>query len=372
MILFRCSQMSDIEAIYELALHSGFGITTLPKDKDFLHARVSLSCASFNKEVQKPQNEYYLFVLEDLAAKKIVGTAAIEAFTGFETPFYSYKLSLRTRISHSLSIRSDYEVLSLVNDNQRRSELCTLFLEPSYRVDGNGLLLSKGRLLFMAQFPHRFASTLIAEMRGISDEEGNSPFWDNVGRYFFHMPFAEADRLTILTNKQFIADLMPRNPLYVKLLAPEAQEVIGQPHPSSRPALKILFNEGFRYNNYIDIFDAGPTIEAPCHDINTIAASQIFIIKSLSDEVTGPRFLLSNSKLDFKATISHAIFNNQTGKCIISKETAELLQVRKNEAIRLVPLQFERLAPFPKNPDNNQSNLSHCKKRDESLPERNQ
>ncbi|MGQ3889052.1 arginine N-succinyltransferase [Legionella sp. CNM-1927-20] len=351
MMLFRRSRLTDIDAVYDLALHSGFGLTTLPKNRDLLASRISLSCDSFKKKVSKPQNEYYLFVLEDPITTKLVGTAAIEAFTGFETPFYSYKLSLRTRICHSLNIRSDYEVLSLVNDNQRRSELCTLFLEPSYRVRGNGLLLSKARFLFIAQYPQRFSSTLIAEMRGICDDEGKSPFWDHVGRHFFHMSFAEADELTILTNKQFIADLMPRNPIYVKLLAPEAQEVIGQPHPTTRPAMKILFNEGFRYNNYIDIFDGGPTIEAPSHDINTIAASRILVIKNLSDEVTGPRFLLSNTSLDFRATISHAIFNNQNGKCIISKNTAELLQVKKNDAIRLAPLQFERLDPFNKNFD---------------------
>ncbi|WP_419418775.1 arginine N-succinyltransferase [Legionella sp. D16C41] len=356
MMLFRRSQITDVDAIYELALQSGFGLTTLPKNKELLHRRITLSCSSFAKEIMRPQNEYYLFVLEDPSNKQLVGTAAIEAFTGFETPFYSYKVSLRTRICHSLNIRSDYEVLSLVNDNQRRSELCTLFLEPSYRVRGNGLLLSKARFLFMAQYPKRFAPTLIAEMRGICDEEGNSPFWNNVGRHFFHMSFAEADELTILTNKQFIADLMPRNPIYVKLLAEEAQEAIGQPHASTRPALKILFNEGFRYNNYIDIFDAGPTIEAPSHDINTIAASRILTIKSLSDEVTGPRFIMSNTIMDFRATISHSIFNNETRKCIISKNTAELLKVKKNDTIRLAPLQFERLDPFAKNFNNHTKN----------------
>lgn len=58
---------------------------------------------------------------------EIVGVSGIESRTGHDTPFYSYKISKRTRVSRSLNIRSDYEVLSLVNDNQGRSEICTLF-----------------------------------------------------------------------------------------------------------------------------------------------------------------------------------------------------------------------------------------------------
>ncbi|CDZ79088.1 Arginine N-succinyltransferase subunit beta [Legionella massiliensis] len=346
MMLFRSARATDLNAIYHLAEHCGIGMTTLPKDKALLKKRLSWSCASFQKAVSSPAHEYYLFVLEDPATSQVVGTSAIEAAIGYELPFYSYKLSKRTRICHSLNIRSDYEVLSLVNDYQGRSEICTLFLEPSFRHNSNGLLLSRARFLFMAHYPNRFASTVIAEMRGISDEWGHSPFWDNVSRHFFHMPFAEADRLTISTNKQFIADLMPRNPLYVKLLAPAAQAVIGKPHQSTVPAMNILLNEGFRYNAYVDIFDGGPTIEAPKSQIRTIAASRIMTVKSISDEVSSKRFLLANTKLDFRATISKAIFNQQQGSCIIGKKTAELLGIKLGDCLRIAPLQIEESTIF--------------------------
>lgn len=341
MMLFRRARETDLDAIFHLAEHCGIGMTTLPKDKELLRKRFAWSCASFEKTVHKPRSEYYLFVLEEPEKGQVIGTSAIEAATGHELPFYSYKLSKRTRICHSLNIRSDYEVLSLVNDNQGRSEICTLFLEPAYRQSSNGLLLSRARFLFIAHYPNRFASTIIAEMRGISDEWGHSPFWDNVGRHFFHMPFADADRLTISTNKQFIADLMPRNPLYVKLLAPEAQAVIGKPHQSTVPAMNILLHEGFRYHCYVDIFDAGPTIEAPRNQIRTLAASRIMTIKSISDEVGSKRFLLANTKLDFRATVSQAIFNTQQASCIISKETARLLEVKRGDCLRIAPLQIE-------------------------------
>jgi arginine N-succinyltransferase len=343
MMLLRPARQTDLNTIYQLAEHSGIGMTTLPKDKEQLQKRLEWSLSSFQKKVSHPTCEYYLFVLEDPSTGRVIGTSGIEASTGYELPFYSYKISKRTRICHSLNIRSDYEILTLVNDNQNCSEICTLFLEPNYRHKNNGLLLSRARFLFIAQHPDRFSSVIIAEMRGICDEWGHSPFWDNVGRHFFHMPFAEADRLTSATNKQFIADLIPQHPIYVKLLAAEAQAAIGKPHQSTIPAMDILMKEGFRYNSYVDIFDAGPTIEATRSQIHTIATSRVLTIKKISDDVSSKSYLLATTKLDdFKATLSQAIVNERLGHCIISKNTAELLEVSQGECLRLAPLQHEK------------------------------
>lgn len=340
-MLFRSARDTDLDAIHHLAEESGVGITTLSKDKEILGKRLHWSTDSYKKIIEKPNNEYYLFVLENPTNKKIIGVSGIESCTGHEAPFYSYKISKRTRICRSLNIRSDYEVLSLVNDNQGRSEICTLFLEPQYRKNQNGLLLSKARFLFIAQHPERFASTVIAEMRGISDANGISPFWENVGSHFFHMSFAEADRLTLATDKQFIADLMPRNPIYVKLLSTEAQAVIGQAHPSTQAAMNILLKEGFRYNKYIDIFDGGPTLEVPLSKIKTIELSRVVTIKNISDEVSSTNYLLANTQLDFRATINSALINRENNTCIISKKTANLLQVKCGNQLRVAPVLFD-------------------------------
>lgn len=335
MMLLRSATDNDLDAIHRLALSSGIGITTLPKEIELLKKRLAWSTTSFKKDVLSPKNEYYLFVLEDPKNGQIVGTSAIESATGHDAPFYSYKLSKRTRICFDLNIRSDYEVLILVNDYQGYSEICTLFLNPDYRVNSNGLLLSRSRFLFIAQFPERFAPTIIAEMRGVSDDQGHSPFWDQVGSHFFHMPFVEADRLTLSTNKQFIADLMPRHPLYVKILSKDAQAVIGKPHPLSLPAMNILLKEGFRYTHYVDIFDAGPTIEAPRDQIRTVATSLKMVVKNIIDEVGGERYIIANNALNFRATISHALFNQTEQSCTITRQTADMLQVKCGDLVRL-------------------------------------
>ncbi|MBA2711569.1 MAG: arginine N-succinyltransferase [Tatlockia sp.] len=356
MMIFRSAQESDLDAIHHLIENCGIGMTSLPKDKAILKKRLDLSCTSFNKAVNSPEDEYYLFVLEDPKTSEVVGISAIEAATGHELPLYSFKVTKSTNISHSLNLRIDYEVLHLVNDNQGRSELCSLYLKPEYRHRANGLLLSRARLLFIAHYPNRFAATIIAEMRGISDEWGYSPFWEAVGSHFFQMNFAKADELTAKTNKQFIADLMPKNPLYVKLLPAEAQAVIGKPHNSTIPAMNILMREGFRYNCSIDIFDGGPTIEAPCNQICTVATNRVMTVKGISDEASSKLYILANTKLDFRATIGKLIYNPHQGTCIIGKETAELLKVKHGDCLRITPLQIDNSPHFSEENAKNHEN----------------
>ena len=75
---------------------------------------------------------------------------------------------------------------------------------------------------------------------------GNSPFWEWLEAHFFSMDFPTADYLSGIGNKVFIAELMPRYPIYTNLLSQEAQDVIGHVHEKTRPALRLLEREGFR------------------------------------------------------------------------------------------------------------------------------
>ena len=76
------------------------------------------------------------------------------------------------------------------------------------------------------------------------------------------MTFPEADEFNAVHGTRFIADLMPKTPIYVDLLADGAKAVMGQPHPSGRAALRMLEAENFTFDRYIDIFDGGPTVTA--------------------------------------------------------------------------------------------------------------
>lgn len=274
MLLIRPIRESDYPSLLTIAEESGHGFTSLPVDETLLRSKIARSEASFDKDVAVPGDEGYVLVLEDTDQGEIAGICGIEAAVGSEDAFYHYRLGKDVHVSQKLGIRREVQTLTLCNDYTGASELCSLFLRPSYRRDGLGKMLSRNRFLMLAAFPERFGDIVIAEMRGVSDEQGNSPFWQWLEDHFFGIDFPTADYLTGIGDKVFVAELMPRQPIYVNLLSPEAQAVVGEVHDNTRPALAMLQAEGFRCRDYVDIFDAGPTVECPREVIRSVQESR--------------------------------------------------------------------------------------------------
>lgn len=261
MLIIRPIQAGDFESLYQIAEESGHGFTSLPVNADLLRHKIARAEASFVKVIDKPFDEGYLMVLEDTATREVVGTCAIEAAVGMEDAFYHYRLGTEVYHSEQIEVRNEVETLTLCHDYTGAAELCTLFLREGYRKGNNGRMLSRSRFLFLAQHAKRFGETVIAEMRGVSDSDGNSPFYCWLQKNFLGIDFIQADYLSGLGKKAFMAEMMPRNPVYVCLLPEEAQKVIGEVHTNTRPALSLLQAEGFRCRGYVDIFDGGPTVE---------------------------------------------------------------------------------------------------------------
>jgi arginine N-succinyltransferase len=236
-------------------------------------------------------------VLEE--ENRVIGTAGIFTNLGSERPFYSYRISQITRESPELDIRSDVKILSLVNDYQGYSEIGTLFLDPAWRGGGRGRLMSFSRFMLMAAHQDRFNTNVLAEIRGWSDSDERFPFWEAIGQKFFKMGFVEADKRSTVDTR-FIADLMPKHPIYVSLLSEEAQRIIGEPHTLSRPAMELLESQGFRYRNCVDILDAGPSIEAVVSEVETVRNS--FMATVAIDDAAlgsdGEKWLVANPALD--------------------------------------------------------------------------
>ena len=261
MLVVRNACEDDLDAVLELARSVGPGMTTLKPDRAALKKRLALSAASFAGLV-RPREADYLFVLEDLAQQRVAGISAIKAAVGVDEPFYNYRISASIHSSPVVATVKRIESLHLTHDLSGATELCSLYVHQDYRRGKGGKLLSKSRLLYLTQFPDLFSRKVFAEMRGFQNEQGLSPFWERVGRPFFQMEFHQADDLCGSGERQFIEQLMPRLPLYTHLLGPEASAAIGQTHPHTAPARRLLEQEGLQFNGYIDIFDGGPVLEA--------------------------------------------------------------------------------------------------------------
>ncbi|MGF1724580.1 arginine N-succinyltransferase [Photobacterium nomapromontoriensis] len=334
MLVIRPITTADLPALMQCAQESGFGFTSLPVNEEILARRILHSEESFAKTVTEPGLEGYLMVAEDSSTGEIAGTTAIEAAIGLDAPFYTYHLSTVVHSSCRLNVHNVVKVLTFGNDYTGASELCTLFLRPEWRQGLNGRLLSKCRFLMMAQHPERFAKTVIAEMRGVSDEAGNSPFWDWLKAHFFSIDFTLADYLAGIGKKGFIADLMPKLPIYVNLLSPEAQAVIGEVHDNTRPALRLLEHEGFSCRGYVDIFDAGPTVECDVRNIESVRHSQLCKVV-IGEPLLGTHCIISNTSFcHFRAVVGKVDIIKQ--KAVISASMAALLQVQHGDEVRLI------------------------------------
>ncbi len=343
MMLIRPIVSEDLAALYCMAQSAGIGVTTLPANEELLAGRIEHSERSFARSVD-PQDAYYLLALEDTELNRVVGVSGIMARVGLDEVWYNYRVSTTVNASKELGIHKQTPTLYLTNDMTDCSEICTLFLHEDYRSGHNGQLLSKCRFLFMADFTEYFSSKVFAEMRGYADEEGNSPFWEGLGRKFFTMEFSRADYLTGLGNKAFIAELMPKYPIYLPFLPEQAREFIGHVHPHTRPALAMLESEGFNFNGLVDIFDAGPLVEAFVHNVRTVRDSvkrHVMPSQYSVDEIETPMMVSNRSFENFRVAL---IDESQLKQDMVSlsHDLLQGLQLEAGDMVRAVPLRAKR------------------------------
>ena len=328
----RAARLSDLEHLYEMAKLTGGGFTNLPADRKALSGKLERAAEAFSRTEDTLADEQFVLVLEDVKTGAVRGTSQLMSQVGQQWPFYSYRLNTLTQYSQELDRTVRTEMLNLVTDLEGYSEVGGLFLHPNERAGGLGLLLARSRYLFVAMHRARFAEKIIAELRGIIDERGDSPFWDNVAGRFFGMSFNEADYFNAINGNQFIADLMPKYPVYVAMLDADARKVIGTPHLSGRAAMRMLENEGFRYDGYVDIFDGGPTMVAVTEQVSSVANSRSATLASVDIE-EGERAIIATGKLEtFRACYGARAFD-EDGGIAIDSHAADTLDVSAGDTV---------------------------------------
>jgi arginine N-succinyltransferase len=280
----RAAGDADLQHLYEMAKLTGGGFTNLPADRTALKAKLDRSGASFARQEDRLDDDVFVLVLENAETGEVRGTCQIFTQVGQKYPFYSYRLGTLTQHSRELARTFRADMLGLTTDLEGSSEVGGLFLHPGERAAGLGMLLARSRYLFIAAHRARFADRILAELRGVIDEAGGSPFWDGLAGRFFGMNFQDADQFNAIHGHQFIADLFPKHPIYIAMLSETARAAIGLPHPSGRAAMRMLENEGFAHEQYIDIFDGGPTMTARTDNVRTIRDARPAQIVAIDDD----------------------------------------------------------------------------------------
>jgi arginine N-succinyltransferase len=330
----RPARPDDLQTLYEMAKLTGGGFTNLPPDRASLSAKLERTAEALGRADESVEDEMIVLVLENGQTGQVRGTCQMFSTVGQKWPFYSYRLGTLTQHSRELARTFRAEMLSLTTDLEGSTEVGGLFLHPRERAEGLGLLLARSRYLYIRQHRERFGDKVIAELRGVIDEAGGSPFWDGLAGRFFGMSFQEADEFNAINGNQFIADLMPKTPIYTAMLTDHARSVIGLPHPNGRAAMRMLEAEGFANAGYVDIFDGGPTMVGQVNALRTVADARDATFAGVH-QGGGRKVLAARGRLaDYRCAYAFAI-DQEDGSVTLDEDGARLLGVASGDSITM-------------------------------------
>jgi arginine N-succinyltransferase len=341
MYVVRPVEAADLPKLEALARRDNQRVHTLPQCREALARQVEQSVESFASKAEMPADERYTFVLE-AEDGALAGTASLVAQAGPGASFLSFRQDMMQQLSPDPDVCNDIETLMLCADLSAYSQLS------GYHAPGLALghvhksLLARSRLMYAALTPQRFAQKFFASLPGPTDRRKGSPFWDAIGRNFFHMDFMQAEALLEGTrNRALIVGLMPHYPVYVTLLPPEARLAIATVDPLAQATLDMLFVEGFEARDYVDICDGGPVLQASRHALKSCSSSlRRRVSQRGQGSATGAqRYLVCNAREHgFRAIAASSGPVEQQEFITLSSDQRRLLDVGAGDEVVCVPL----------------------------------
>ena len=298
MFRLRSAQISDIHDLFELSQMLSF--INLPADKELLKKKITISINSFADLNRRQEDNSYIFVLEDIKNKKVIGTSIIHGKHGTEkSPHFFFKVSRERKYSTTIHTGFTHGTLKFGFETDGYSEIGGLVLHPDYRNNEHklGKQLSFVRFLYIALNRAKFTDYIHTELMPPLDSEGHSPLWEAIGRRFLNMEYQDADKLS-RNNKEFILSLFPRESIYITLLPPNARNTIGDVGEETKPVVRMLESVGFQYSEEVDPFDGGPHYKAKTSEIKPIRAL-------------------------FTGTVSNSCESSRTQKMLVTSESPE-------------------------------------------------
>ncbi|MBX2810625.1 MAG: arginine N-succinyltransferase [Myxococcales bacterium] len=341
--MIRDVQPGDIDAIIRLSSH--LDSVNFPHHQPTLETLISRSNQSFDGQTLDPTERLYMFVLANTTTGEVVGTSRIVAQHGRpEEPHVFFDVVPDERYSSTLNRLFSHTTLRLGFSYRGPTEIGALVLDPNYRAQGLGQMLSLCRFLFIAAFRDRFQDNVIAELMPPLTTDGKSKLWEYIGKRFTGLTYKEADRLSH-TNKEFIYSLFPQTPLYASMLPTEVAELIGQVGEHSRSAQSILEKIGFRYSGQIDPFDGGPHFIASTDTISPIKAAQNLVLGdgelSTNEIEISNTYIIgttaSNRTSNFRAVTGPAQISTTGEEVFLTREAQTILSLSSGDSVWLAP-----------------------------------
>jgi len=319
-----------------LAVAEHLDTVNLPADRKSIEGLLDRSERSFHGELPEVDREF-LFVLEDLDKKKIIGTSMIYAQHGTKrAPHIFFRVENDERYSVTLDRYMVHQTLRIGYNYNGPTEIGGLILLPEYRrnTDALGKALSYVRFLYMRMHRPLFRDQVLSELLPPLEVDGTSKLWESLGRHFTGLTYQEADRLS-KDNKEFIHALFPDDPIHTELLPADVREIIGQVGEETRGVEKMLRRIGFDYAEQIDPFDGGPHFVAKTDDITIVHDAKELAVRSHDGE--GKRWAIIGVELPtvrptFRA-ISARVATIESGVVGLSEDACRRLGVEDGQKV---------------------------------------
>jgi arginine N-succinyltransferase len=267
-----------------LAVAEHLDTVNLPHDRAVIEGILERSERSFAGELTAAELEF-VFVLEDLSDKRIIGTSMIYAQHGTKrAPHIFFRVENDERYSITIDRYMVHRTLRIGYNYNGPTEIGGLILLPEFRRSAQALgkALSYVRFLFMRMHRPLFRNQVLSELLPPLEPDGTSKLWEALGRRFTGLTYQEADRLS-KDNKEFINALFPDDPIHTELLPDDVQAIIGQVGEETRAVEKMLRRIGFDYAEQIDPFDGGPHFSANTDDITIVRDAREVEVRPGSD-----------------------------------------------------------------------------------------
>lgn len=330
--IVRLARADDAAAFHALVIEADGALERHAESEEASRAtleRVERSLAGEAGDAERS----YLLLLEDCASGEVVGCVQLVCSIGLDQPFYDYRLGKIVHSSSRLKSWRCHEVLYLCNDLTGCSELHSLYVRRDARGMGGAEQLTKAAQIFIATRLAEFAPRTIIEMHGVRGADDTSPFWEAVGRHFFKVDQRGAERLVAQGRKAFIAELMPKHPVYLSLLPESAQSTVGGIHPEVAGLARLLEHDGFHFENHVDIFDAGMVLEAHTRTLNGVANSRELVVEEGGPaQGAGSWWIAAGAGAGFRMTAAAGEFIED--RLRLSPDTLCRLGVQSGAALR--------------------------------------
>ena len=192
------------------------------------------------------------------AAANLLATLRLRPAIGLALPRWWYHVGCAVHAAAELALFHRQPTLLMCNDLTGTAELCDInAAAPAQALSA----LVRAALDAVDAQAAVYGPTVIAELPGTRDGNGDSPFWQGLGRHFYSQDPHHALAQHGPAWRSHVAALLPRHPIYTSFLPGAAQAAIGQNHAEVATLRGVLESCGLAARTHVAIDDAGPVLE---------------------------------------------------------------------------------------------------------------